>query len=224
MTELFAARLPDVDTDQLLFLKSHTLNSYYRAKVMRYRHTQAKLRALTAALLLANVVNNYSQVNFTQAVITENEYGKPDIAGLPDFHFNLSHSGSWVVCAIDNSPLGVDVQEICQRTDLEIAERFFSAREASALRVIPEHRQRDLFFTLWALKESFIKAEGKGLSLALDSFAFDVAETIGLVANESTQDWRFRLYDLQADYKLALCLEHDRFPKLRDWSEKITNY
>ena len=143
MTELFAARLPDIDTDQLLFLKSHTLNSYYRVKVMRYRHKQAKLRALTAALLLANVVNNYSQVNFAQAVITENEYGKPGIVGLPDFHFNLSHSGSWVVCAIDNKPLGVDVQEICQRTDLDIAERFFSPREASDLRLMPEHRQRD---------------------------------------------------------------------------------
>ena len=86
---------------------------------------------------------------------------------------------------------------------------------------MPEHRQRDCFFTLWALKESFIKAEGKGLSIALDSFAFDVTETIGLVARESAQDWRFRLYDLQAGYKLALCLEHDRFPALRDWSKLI---
>ena len=221
MAGLFVARLPEGDVDKLLLLKTGALNNYYRAKVRRYIHRRAKLRALTAALLLAKVVNKHCLINFSQTTITENEYGKPNIIGVADFHFNLSHSGEWVVCAIDNQPLGVDVQEICPKTDLDIAERFFSAREARDLRRLPQIAQRDYFFTLWSLKESFIKAEGKGLSLALDSFEFCVAEPIELMANESLVDWRFRLYDLQPDYKLALCLPHGHFPAMRDWSGLI---
>jgi len=221
LTELFVARLPVGDVDQLFNSKTATLNNYYRAKIIRYSHKRAKLRALIAALLLARVVKKYCQADFSQTIITENEYGKPAIVGLSDFHFNLSHSGEWVVCAIDNQPLGVDVQELCRNTDLDIAERFFSVREARDLRELPLSAQRDYFFTLWSLKESFIKAEGKGLSLALDSFEFRVAETIELTAKESLCDWQFRLYDLQIGYKLALCLPHRCFPAMSDWSELI---
>ena len=221
MAGLFVARLPDGDVDKLMQLKTGALNNYYRAKVMRYSHNRAKLRALTAALLLAKVVNEHCPINFSQTMITENEYGKPNIIGVADFHFSLSHSGEWVVCAIDDQPLGVDVQEICLKTDLDIAERFFSAREARDLLGLPQIDQRDYFFTLWSLKESFIKAEGKGLSIALDSFEFCVAEPIELKANESLCAWQFRLYDLQTGYKMALCLPHSRFPAMRDWSELI---
>jgi 4'-phosphopantetheinyl transferase len=223
LTELFVASLPGEDVDQLFFSKTGTLNDYYRAKVIRYSHKRAKLRALTAALLLARVVNEFCQIDFAQAKIAENEYGKPHIVGLPDFHFNLSHSGEWVVCAINPQPLGVDVQEVCRKTELDIAERFFSTSEAGDLRKLPQLQQRDYFFTLWALKESYIKAEGKGLSIALDSFEFRVNEQIEFLANDSTCGWQFRLYELQAGYKLALCLPHDRFPVLRDWSKRITN-
>lgn len=224
MTGLFAACLPEGEVDSLFDETAGKLNIYYRNKVARYSHKRAKLRAWTAARLLGCVVNEYCGRDFASVEIVENEYGKPAIAGQPDFHFNLSHSGEWVVCAIDNCPLGVDLQEICIRTDLDIADRFFSCVEATDLRKKLPVSQRDYFFTLWALKESFVKAEGKGLSIALNSFSFRVIDSIKFSATEKTCAWKFMLYNVCDGYKLALCLAHDRFPVLLDWSDKIMKY
>ena len=39
------------------------------------------------------------------------EYGKPYIPALPDMHFNISHSGRWIVCAVDSKPIGIDIEK-----------------------------------------------------------------------------------------------------------------
>lgn len=39
------------------------------------------------------------------------EYGKPCIPDLPDAHFNISHSGRWVICAFDSQPIGIDIEK-----------------------------------------------------------------------------------------------------------------
>ena len=50
--------------------------------------------------------------------------------------------------------------------DLGIADTVFAPAEALVLKSAPPALQRVLFFRLWTLKESFIKATGEGLSSA----------------------------------------------------------
>ncbi len=38
--------------------------------------------------------------------------GKPRLSGHPSIHFNLSHSGPWVLCAVHGGPVGIDVEEV----------------------------------------------------------------------------------------------------------------
>ena len=38
--------------------------------------------------------------------------GKPFFPSQPQLHFNLSHSGSYALCALDTSPVGVDIQVV----------------------------------------------------------------------------------------------------------------
>ena len=103
--------------------------------------------------------------------------GKPEIAaGLPRIAFNLSHANGLVALAVaagnDAGPVGVDVEQATRNIGPGIARRYFAPEEVADLEALPEAQQRDRFFTLWSLKESYIKATGFGLSLPLDSFSF----------------------------------------------------
>ena len=84
--------------------------------------------------------------------------------------FNISHSGTKVMCAVSDHDIGCDVEQIVD-IDMEIAKRFFFAEEYEALmKCTCRESRNDLFFRYWTLKESFMKATGLGFELALDSF------------------------------------------------------
>jgi 4'-phosphopantetheinyl transferase len=80
---------------------------------------------------------------------------------------------------------------------MAVAERFFSPLEVDALRRLPDHARRDLFFRYWTLKESYIKARGPGLAIPLDAFwfTFDRGIEAGVVCSRGYTTvpvrWRF---------------------------------
>lgn len=88
------------------------------------------------------------------------EYGKPYLENNGNVHFNISHSSSLAVCAIAESPVGVDT-ELIREFPERVMKRCFTENEIETV------KQSDLpemsFFQLWTLKESYIKAIGKGL-------------------------------------------------------------
>ncbi len=106
-----------------------------------------------------------------------NDYGRPHIvtpAGVAVPSFNLSHTAGCIVVALcAEAEVGVDVERVDPARDLlELAPRYFAPQETEALRALPWAGQVDRFFTLWTLKEAYIKARGMGLALPLNGFAF----------------------------------------------------
>jgi 4'-phosphopantetheinyl transferase len=66
---------------------------------------------------------------------------------------------------------GVDLEPISSELAGEdIAQRFFSANDATRLLSVPASERQQAFFNCWTRKEAFIKAKGTGLSLPLDQF------------------------------------------------------
>jgi 4'-phosphopantetheinyl transferase len=127
--------------------------------------------------------------------------------------FNISHSGEWVVCALDDRPVGIDVERI-HAIDFAIAKRFFSAREYEDLTRFTGEAKTGRFFDYWTLKESYIKAIGRGLSCPLGSFTVVFESTrITMNAEGELPLLFFRQYDLGAGYKCALCASHEKFPE-----------
>lgn len=87
--------------------------------------------------------------------------GKPFFPGRQDLHFNLSHSGTLALCALDGGPVGVDVQVVRQFRP-SLLRRVCSEEERAWL-----DRQEDpqaAFIRLWVLKESRVKESGRGIS------------------------------------------------------------
>ncbi len=153
-----------------------------------------------------------------------NRYGKPFLVGAGDFHFNLSHSGEWVVCVIDSAPVGIDI-EMIRPVEQDIARGFFSPVEYGDLMAKSEAERLHYFFSLWTLKESYIKVLGEGLSRALDSFAIriDGSENPGL-ETEDMPNWFFKRYGIDRRYEMAVCAAHGGFPEavaVKNWYDYL---
>jgi 4'-phosphopantetheinyl transferase len=107
-------------------------------------------------------------------------HGKPRLS--PAFahhglHFNIAHTSRLIAVAIARHPvLGVDVETIDRRAPLAVAPRYFTEDEARALADLPAAEQPLRFFSLWTLKESWLKATGAGLSGGLGNVSFEFAE------------------------------------------------
>lgn len=86
--------------------------------------------------------------------------GKPAFPSAPGREFNLSHSGSFAFCALDHSPVGVDIQ-LVKSWRPTLPSRVCSPEELTWL----DHQENlwQAFTTLWALKESRCKYSGEGL-------------------------------------------------------------
>ncbi|MDG3044571.1 hypothetical protein OE903_14005 [Bacillus sp. B6(2022)] len=81
-------------------------------------------RTLLGEVLIRHIIHEMYALPMEQIIFETEGNGKPVVRQIPSFHFNLSHSGDWVVGAVDDAPVGIDIEEI-KPIDLAIAERFF---------------------------------------------------------------------------------------------------
>jgi 4'-phosphopantetheinyl transferase len=153
--------------------------------------------------LLRRSLSRYSTVLPTQWQFTAGARGKPRIQGPELRHtlsFSLSHTRGLVACAIGSDRfVGLDVERVDRPIDVrEIADRYFSPREVTALDRCRDKAQAVRFFELWTLKEAFAKAVGVGLSVPLNAMSFDLDEagTIRFTAPPGTDatTWKFALF------------------------------
>ena len=87
--------------------------------------------------------------------------------------FSLSHSGNWILIALrDGGRIGVDIEIMRDSVAMEaIAKRFFYPEEAEAVCRATDSTKKELFFTLWTMKEACLKATGRGMAAGLGSFS-----------------------------------------------------
>lgn len=184
-----------------------------RQKLDRFLHRVDALRGLYADVLVRWLACRQLKIPNASLRFTYNAFGKPSLLNAPAFHFNVSHSGKWVVCALDDHPLGIDIEQL-RPIDFEVGRVCFSDTEYDALMRQNAESRLSYFYDLWTLKESFVKAEGQGLTLPLKSFSFELKahSSIGFTTEGFTTKYcHFKQYELDQDYKMAVCAAHDHF-------------
>lgn len=132
---------------------------------------QEQRLGLAAELLFQRAVKRHCPGVPLPVSRDKGENGKPYLLGCPDFHFNLSHSGLWAVCAVAGGPVGVDIQQ--ERPIRVKLGRKFSHAEQQALSELAGEEQTRRFFDLWVMKEAYTKCTGQGLLCPLKSFEAD---------------------------------------------------
>nr|AXN89987.1 phosphopantetheinyl transferase [Bacillus subtilis] len=183
-----------------------------REKCRRFYHKEDAHRTLIGDMLIRTAAAKAYGLDPAGISFSVQEYGKPYIPALPDMHFNISHSGRWIVCAVDSKPIGIDIEKMKPGT-IDIAKRFFSPTEYSDLQAKHPDQQTDYFYHLWSMKESFIKQAGKGLSLPLDSFSVRLKDDchVSVELPDGHEPCFIRTYEADEEYKLAVCAAHPDF-------------
>lgn len=156
-------------------------------KVSRYIQLSARDKSLMVRGFLRGILSLVAKEAVSPADwrFEYGKQGKPKLVSEQQAQtgllFNISHSGDWLLVAVMGetehhhiSELGVDIERCRQRTNIyPILNHYFTHEESEALLALSDDKQRERFFDLWALKESYIKAKGLGLALSLKSFSFD---------------------------------------------------
>lgn len=183
--------------------------------VLSLRNRKEKERSICAGLLLryAFLEAGYDIKDWQQVQIEKEVYGKPYIKGYDDFQYSLSHSGEWIVCAVDMMPVGADIQEM-KSWKMQLAKRFYHADEYDRLLAIKENdsdRQTREFYSIWTAKESVVKWNGRGIGAGISGYvtAQDYSHVYDI--NES-QIVHIRLYNELEGYMTCVCSKAGSFP------------
>ena len=177
-------------------------------RINKFHRFEDVQRSLIGDIVIRYLLCKRLKIENNKIVFGVNAYGKPYLMNYTDIHFNISHSGKWVVGCVDIFPVGIDIEQI-KPTDLKIADRFFSKLEYKWLVSNNFLEKESYFYALWTLKESYIKAVGKGLSIPLDSFSIIFKENdIAVYPKLDMEDYYFKQYNIDVSYMMAVCSCH----------------
>ena len=129
-----------------------------RLYALRYKHLFGRWSTLKTYEMLMPLLREAGCPN-PKAEWQYTAEGKPYIAGGPCF--SLSHCQKGIAVAIDNSPIGIDIEQI-RSYDASLAERTMNEREMAEIAASddPAHA----FIRLWTRKEAYLKWKGTGIT------------------------------------------------------------
>lgn len=199
---VFRFQLPEqtvLPTELLSLLQPDEIS---RAK--RYHRAEDRQRFVYARGLLRILTGRCTHQRPEQVRFAKDAHGKPVLAGDTGWHMNVSHSGNWILLAVGNVRLGVDVERIQSPFAYsDMLPTSFSPAEQAYIRADADSRRR--FYQLWTRKEALIKATGKGMD---DDFfripALNGAHQTDSQVIGSTGDWQVMGFVISADYPGAV--------------------
>ena len=87
-------------------------------------------------------------------------------------YISISDTKNYWACAVSDSPLGIDIEELSRRASASIVRKFHKA-EQEYLSVLSAGSREwtEELFSIWTRKEAYAKYTGKGLSVGFSKFS-----------------------------------------------------
>lgn len=205
MIDIYKVDIREYSDTKLINLLMQLVSQERREKVEKFMFHQDSLRCLLGDLISRYAICKITGYKNSELKFNVNAYNKPFLVEPSNLHFNVSHSGNVVVCAVADELVGIDVEYI-KTIDFDIAKRFFTKEEYSSLMNQDPENQVKYFYLIWTLKESYIKADGRGLSLPLNSFSIDIKRNkISVITNNQLKCCFFKKYDIDDFHISSVC-------------------
>lgn len=189
-----------------------------RKRAARFHFSRDRDYFAATRALLRTILASYLDSDPASLVFRYSEKEKPTLQtshSIDPIEFNVSHSGDAALLAFSRGkPLGVDIEQVRDNFDfVAIARRFFSEQEQQALASLAPSERCFGFFRCWTRKESYVKAQGAGLSLPLSQFDVSLkpGDEDALLATRPDGDeasrWLLREVPAGEGYLAALCVK-----------------
>lgn len=182
--------------------RKHTdlLDEMEQRKMGRFTRQQDRDTFLTSTITRKFLCGRYLNQAPLEVNFEKNEHQKPFLAENQNLHFNISHSGDWVVFLFASSACGVDIERIKPDFDFEgMMPSVFHPHEIDWIN--GQNDRNRAFFKLWTIKESLLKAQGTGLVNDLNQW--DLTSTQKM----SDPDWHVQTFSVGDDYYLSTCVK-----------------
>lgn len=181
-----------------------------RANIERYSNLNDIYSSLLGSILVRFFMIKYFSLTNEEIKIKITKYNKPYQETIKNFYFNISHSGGWVVCAFDRQPIGIDIEKI-KIIDYTNIGKLFHTKEYETL--MCSSHPVNLFFKIWTQKESYIKANGKGLLIPLESFIVNCKDSniFEIASKNSKKIYYTKSYKFENSFIISLCKENKKF-------------
>jgi 4'-phosphopantetheinyl transferase len=165
----------DRDPGELKRLEAN-LSREESARANRFHFARDRNHFVAARGMLRKLLGRYLDRNPADLEFSFGPQAKPFLspANTPQgINFNVSHSLGLAVYAVAvQRNLGIDVELLRPGfAEEDIARRYFSVREINDLQSLADESRDEGFFNCWTRKEAYLKAQGMGLRMPLDSFA-----------------------------------------------------
>ena len=196
--------------DEQLYRRLYTgLDVSRRAKADRFRFEKDKRLSVAAGALLQYALQ---MENVREPFIDVAPNGKPYLAGEERLYFNLSHSEGMVMCAIAEKEVGCDVEKKAV-LDRRLAEYVMTEYELERIYGFErDTEQQEMFFRLWTLKESYMKATGLGIRLEPKSFGMIARkDKVKVTPPVDEREFYFKEYFVDDGYCYSCCSLSERF-------------
>lgn len=198
------------------------LSADERARQARFVFARDRAAFAVTRALVRTALSRHADVAPEDWRFAPDPHGRPRVVaptGVATPCFSVAHTDGLIACLLTAEVrAAVDVERLRAVDDAAaIARRHFAPAEVAALDACADDAERQaLFFALWTLKESYLKALGRGLSLPLDAAVFQIApgepgEAPGrLVARldsahgDSGVTWDFGLWQPSSAHRLAI--------------------
>lgn len=170
-----------------------------KEKIDKLKNRSLAKKQILISHFLQEVLSKEADVPISRICFQYGSQGKPELltdAPRPIF-FNMSHSGDYVVIAVGNQPVGIDIEHKTRNYE-GIAKRCFCRMEYEWIMEAPLEERPHRFLEVWTMKEAYIKWTGEGMRIPFDSFCVcDGSLPVQIVPGEKT--------DIPGDYVVSLC-------------------
>ena len=147
------------------------INNFYdkilklkKDKINKLKNYDSKIRSIIGEMLLKELLvkNNVSYNSLDYYI---NEYGKPYLKDNNIF-FNISHSFDYVITAISNNEIGIDIEKV-RETPLKTINQFATEKEKEYI-LSSKKNIEERIFKIFTLKEAYFKRLGTNLNNILE--------------------------------------------------------
>lgn len=164
--KLYFCNISDISASELTewFGK---MSSERKEAVRKLRIPHKQKLKIAADNLCRNAISDFCGIAPDKIRFGVTENGKP-FAKEIDVQFNISHSGDFVVCAVSDKEIGIDIEKI-RDINPRITRKFSDEKE----RIYIDSHKNGLF-EIWTLKEAYFKCIGTGLCANIKNVSFDI--------------------------------------------------